>query len=146
MTWRIILCLSTCLLFAFTTQNSADSDKERILEILNEQEEAWNNGDIESFMKAYWKSEELKFYSSNGLTTGWEETKENYYKRYPSKEDMGQLTFGVTGLDKVNEDSYFLMGTYSLLRKNDNPTGIFTLIWSRINGQWKIVADMTCAN
>ena len=49
--------------------------------ILREQAEAWNRGDIEQFMEAYWKSEQLTFSSGGRTTRGWQATLDNYRKR-----------------------------------------------------------------
>ena len=132
--------------FILSIPRIVSDDESAIKQLLYEQQEAWNRGDIESFMEAYWDSEELKFYGTNGLTKGWKATKENYYKRYPNRQKMGHLTFGIKSLDRISDNSYFLLGTYSLKRQHDNPSGAFTLIWKKIEGDWKIIADMTCAS
>src|SRR4051794_34255472 len=61
--------------------------------ILTAQAEAWNRGDIDGFMKYYWNSDELTFNSGGETTRGWTRTREHYHKRYPTREQMGQLRF-----------------------------------------------------
>ena len=36
------------------------------------------------------------------------------------------------------------MGEYHLKREAGNADGVFIIIFKMINGEWKIVADMSC--
>ncbi len=121
------------------------SDYDIIKEILRAQQDAWNDGDKDRFMEAYWKSDSLLFYGSGGPTYGWQSTLENYHIRYPDKSAMGELTFTIEHLSKIEAASCLLMGTYHLRRQDDELNGFFTLVWKKIDGEWQIVADMTCA-
>ena len=119
-------------------------DKEAILSVMKLQEEAWSNNDLEGFMKGYWKSDSLKFFGSNGITKGWQKTLDNYKKGYPTKEHSGTLTFKINDISKINNGSYWVMGEYYLKRKVGDAKGVFMIIFKKINGEWKIVADTSC--
>jgi len=118
--------------------------KSDILSVMNTQETAWNNGDLEGFMKGYWKSDSLKFYGRNGLTKGWQNTLENYKKGYPNKAKMGTLRFVINDISKIEDGSYWVMGEYHLKRDVGDANGIFMILFKYINGEWKIIADMSC--
>ena len=47
------------------TQQS--QEKEAILDVMHQQEQAWNSGDIDAFMKGYWRSDSLMFVGKNGI-------------------------------------------------------------------------------
>jgi len=53
----ILLFQMFCILLFSTSVLAQDSNKdfEQIKKILFQQEEDWNRGDIDAFMKAYWK-------------------------------------------------------------------------------------------
>jgi hypothetical protein len=68
-------------------------NEQQIRTLMQAQQTAWNNGDIENFMKYYWKNDSLKFIGSKGITYGWQSTFDNYKKTYPDKATMGLLTF-----------------------------------------------------
>jgi len=119
-------------------------DKEAILAVMKLQEKAWSANDLEGFMKGYWKSDSLKFYGSGGLTKGWQQTLENYKKGYPTKEHSGTLNFKINDLSKIDEGSYWVMGEYFLKRSVGDANGVFLIIFKKIDGEWKIVADMSC--
>jgi hypothetical protein len=124
--------------------SSLKEDKTAILKVMKEQEIAWSNNDLEGFMKGYIKSDSLKFYGKSGLTKGWQKTLDNYKKGYPTKEHSGTLTFKVNDISQIGAGSYWVMGEYFLSRKVGDANGVFMIIFRNINGEWKIVADMSC--
>jgi ketosteroid isomerase-like protein len=137
-----LICI-LCLIIS-CTNSKEQHDEKAILEVLETQQIAWSNNDIEGFMQGYWKSDSLKFYGSRGITKGWQQTLDNYKKRYPTKEHSGTLNFKINDISKINDGVYFVMGEYHLTRKVGNADGIFMIIFKKINGEWKIIADTSC--
>ncbi|MGB3344887.1 MAG: nuclear transport factor 2 family protein [Aequorivita sp.] len=134
-----------CLIATINTiSQTGETDKQAILSVLNAQEKAWNQFNLEGYMQGYWKSDSLKFYGSSGLTKGWQKTLENYKKGYPSKEHTGTLKFTVNAITEIEENSYHVMGQYYLVRNVGNANGVFLIIFRKIDGEWRIVADMSC--
>jgi len=121
-----------------------EKNKADILKVMKSQEIAWSNNDLEGFMAGYWKSDSLKFYGSSGLTKGWNQTLANYKRGYPTKEHSGTLNFTIDDISPIDEDSYWVMGQYHLKRSVGDANGVFFIIFKKIDGQWKIVADMSC--
>src|SRR5690349_11584 len=62
-----------------------------IREMLDRQVEAWNRGDVESFMDEYWRSDETSFSGINGVTRGWQGLLDRYKRSYPDRKTMGTL-------------------------------------------------------
>jgi hypothetical protein len=54
------------LLVSFAQQ----TEKTKIFEIMQMQEKAWNEGNLEKFMSGYWQSDSLKFIGKKGITWG----------------------------------------------------------------------------
>ena len=119
-------------------------DKKQIQHVMDRQVIAWNNYDLEGFMEGYWKSDSLKFYGRRGITYGWQQTLDNYKKGYPDQSYAGQLQFEIEAVTQIEKESYYVMGRFFLTRQVGDAKGIFMLIFKRIDGQWKIVADMSC--
>lgn len=126
------------------TEASEAEDKEAILAVMKLQEEAWSANDLEGFMQGYWKNDSLKFYGKSGLTKGWQQTLDNYKKGYPTKEHSGILHFNINDISKIEEGNYWVMGEYFLKRSLGDANGVFLIIFKKIDGEWKIVADMSC--
>ncbi len=130
--------------FSFSQSSTTVDDKASILEVLAIQEKAWNNFDIELFMETYWKSDDLIFYGSSGVTKGWQNTLERYKKSYPTKEHFGKLHLTSNEIIKIDNGIYSVFGEYHLTRTVGNTQGIFMLVLKNIDGAWKIIADTSC--
>jgi hypothetical protein len=137
------LILLLCLISSFNSfsQTTEEDEKDAIMAVLKAQRIAWSNNNIEEFMEGYWKSDSLKFYGSNGVTYGWENTLERYQKSYPTEDHTGKLSFKINDITKISEGAYYVLGEYHLKREVGNADGIFMLVFKQINGKWKIIAD-----
>lgn len=130
------------LLLVATTVSAQTKDKQRILAILDAQTNYWNAGDLENFMKGYWKSDSLMFIGKSGVTYGYNNTLENYKKGYPNRDAMGILKFNIIKVEKISADAYFVVGKWHLTReKLGDVEGHYTLFFKKIKGEWVIVAD-----
>ena len=121
------------------------NDSLSIMKVMNLQQVAWNNGDIDSFMDGYLKSKELVFSGQSGPIYGWENTRKRYYSSYPNTEVMGKLNFTIKKIKSVSSETAYLIGEYYLKRSGDDSYGHFTLLWKKINNNWLIVSDHTSA-
>jgi ketosteroid isomerase-like protein len=128
-----VLLINVCFCFA--------QDKKAILNILETQRQAWNRGDLESYMQGYWHSDSLLFVGKSGPKYGWQTTLDNYKKGYPDKAAMGQLGFDILKVQLLDKTNAFVLGAWHLQREKDAPGGYFTLLLRKINGGWKVVAD-----
>ncbi len=142
--YTILLAVTMIMGSCGTTKQIPNSKAEAdIKSVMKMQEAAWSDGDVHQFMEGYWKSENLSFVGKSGINKGWETTLNNYIKGYPDKAAMGTLTFDILEMNRISNDAYHMIGRYTLVRDIDKPTGLFTLIWKYIDGQWLIVSDHT---
>lgn len=141
---QLFFLITLCFVMFSCTSNNTNKDKETIISILKTQEKAWSDNNIDAFMEGYWKSDSLKFYGATGLKYGWQTTLDSYKKRYPTKEHTGTLNFKINDISKITSESYFVMGEYHLTRNVGNANGVFMIIFKKINGEWKIIADTSC--
>lgn len=116
-----------------------------ILSVIQNQEQAWNRGDIAGYMEGYAKSPETSFASGAKMTRGWQETLDRYQKGYDSREKMGQLEFSDLKVEMISADSAIVTGGWALQREKDRPHGLFTLIFRHLPEGWRIVHDHTSA-
>jgi len=121
----------------------ADDLTAQIGALLTRQAEAWNRGDIDGFMEYYWNSEELTFSSGGQTTRGWRSTKENYQRRYPTREKMGQLTFSQIEITPLGDSATLVLGRWQLKRDQMPVAGTFSLVLRQIGGKWVIIHDHT---
>lgn len=131
------------LFLLFSVKATAQSNEELAIRmVIENQQKAWNEGDIDRFMEGYWKSDSLQFIGRS-IRYGWNSTLEGYKKGYPDKAAMGTLQFDLWQFRKLSEDVWLVSGKYTLTREKDKPSGPFTLIFRKIEGRWLIVYDHT---
>jgi len=130
-----------CIIFVVSV-SAQSRDVSAIREVLEAQALAWNNGDMEGYMKGYWVSDELSFVGKRGVSKGWNTVYENYKKNYSGKEAMGRLTFDQLTFDRLGPRCYSVTGAWHLERQ-EPAGGWFTLIVKKIKKEWKIVYDHT---
>lgn len=140
---KLLFYFLLVMTFSLQAQTETD-DKKEILAIMKAQEKAWSEHNLEGFMQGYWKNDSLKFFGSRGITYGWKQTLANYKKGYPTAADSGTLSFTIEDMTAVSSNAYYVMGRYHLKRDKGDAEGIFMIIFKKIDGVWKIVADMSC--
>ena len=128
------------MLFAGSMQ-AQSKDQKAIVKLLSEQDSAWNRGDLENFMKGYWKSDSLMFIGKSGITYGWQKTLDNYKKGYPDTTAMGKLDFEYIEMKRLSDSYFFVVGKWHLTRTIGNLEGAFTLLLRKIKNVWVIVKD-----
>ncbi len=139
-----VVISSTLLTFARKTAGDAES---AVTRVLNAQVQAWNNGDLESFMQGYWRSPELTFFSGGQVSQGWEEALDRYRKRYQGEgRQMGKLEFANLSVLPLSATAALVRGEWHLTTPDGkNPHGLFTLIFRKFPEGWKIIHDHTSA-
>ena len=138
----IVLILLSC---NSSEQEATQTTPEKeVTMVLEQQVKAWNNGDIDGFMKGYWTSDSLKFITKRGVRYGYDSVALNYKRSYADKQKMGHLEFSNLTTESLSIDhsimnvcgNWEISGSY-------HANGYFSLIMKRINGQYKIVIDHT---
>jgi ketosteroid isomerase-like protein len=120
-----------------------DSPGAAITAILDDQQTAWNRGDVDAFMKAYWDSPQLSFAGASGITRGWQPVLARYRKNYPDQKAMGHLDFSELEVHPLGKDAALVIGRWHLKRDSGELGGIFTLIFQRFPEGWRIIHDHT---
>src|SRR2546423_14301770 len=128
---------------AAPTTSATNDPATEIRAVMTAQVAAWNRGDIDGFMDGYARSSTTEFVSGDKITRGWQTVRDNYLKKYSSREKMGTLTFSEIRVTPLNSQAAIVLGRWQLARKNDKPHGIFTLLFRRTAAGWRIVLDHT---
>ena len=133
------------LLAASYIANAAGDDGEAIRQVMHRQQDAWNRGDIKAFMEGYENSPGTTFVGS-AVTRGYQPVLDGYIKRYPTRDAMGQLAFSELEVHMMGPDHAWVMGRFNLKRNEaggGDKGGVFTLVFKKTKGGWKIVVDHT---
>ena len=117
--------------------------EDAILRVMRDAEAGWNAGDLEVYMQGYWNSPELRFAGGGTVTTGWQATLDRYRARYTDRAIMGTLVFSDLEVTVLADDAATVFGRWKLVREDDEPHGLFTLVMRRFDEGWRIVHDHT---
>jgi hypothetical protein len=140
---RCLIFVSIVLVLVSSCAREAQSTGEADIRIvLGNQEKAWNEGNIDEFMRGYWQSDSLHFVGTK-ITRGWQATLDRYKASYPDRAAMGALRFEFYRFAFLDPSSCLVTGRYTLTREGDQPTGLFTLLLKKLDGKWVIVYDHT---
>ena len=120
------------------------SVEQAVTKVLDAQQAAWNSGNIDAYMSGYWNSKDLVFTSGGKIRKGFEETLQSYKKKYKPG-DMGKLAFSDLEFTPISPEAALVLGRWELTEKGAPSGGVFTLLFRKIGGEWKIVHDHTSA-
>ena len=141
LTFKIVLFSFLIFLVSCKSTNHCNE----IYNLMKQQENAWNNGNIENFMNVYWKNDSLVFIGKSGINYGWDKTFSNYKNSYKTKEQMGTLEFKNLICNTINDSTHIVTGKWSLKRNDSigNINGFYSLVWVKKQTGWKITYDHT---
>ncbi len=151
--WSLLVFISVCILVCSSCDLGdnikkqeavnvpSQEIKELILTQLDYSRQCWNSGDMEGYMRVYHNSDSLLFMGPNKITRGWKQTLVNYKKGYPDDKTRGYLKYTFAHFNQLSDDCVLVIGRFYLDREIGNAEGNFSLIWKKINGEWKIIQD-----
>ncbi len=121
----------------------SDSIEAAVRRLLQDQQAAWNRGDLEAFMAGYWESPDLVFSSGGRVQRGWRTVLERYRATYGTGAELGRLTFSDLEVHPLGGDAAWALGRWELDLAGGRAGGVFTLVLRRLEGGWRIVHDHT---
>jgi beta-aspartyl-peptidase (threonine type) len=137
-------CLCLVLLGQTGDSDEVKAQKKAIFNVLVDQLDAWNKGDLKGFMAGYHKSPDVTFFSGGSVVKGWDAMLERYQKKYQGEgKEMGKLTFRDLEIDVLSPESAVVRGRWDLKMSKTNPGGLFTLLMRKTPEGWRIVHDHT---
>jgi uncharacterized protein (TIGR02246 family) len=125
--------------------NDHTSDRAAIIKALTDQQTAWNQADIDTFLKTYWRSPDVTFSGTSGIVRGWDAVLARYKNAYADSEAMGQLQFSQLEFRFLGPDAALVLGHWHLTRTKGDVGGVFSLVWQRFPEGWHIIHDHTSA-
>ena len=145
---RFLTILATIIFLAAPagrTPQSPDRSDERsaITAVLKKQQDAWNQGDVDTFLQGYWRSPELTFSGAGGIARGWEGVLARYKEHYPNREAMGQLEFSGLEIRFLGQEAALVLGHWHLTRQKGDVEGVFSLVFEHFPQGWRIIHDHT---
>jgi ketosteroid isomerase-like protein len=124
----------------------ASTDAQLIVTGLAKQKDAWNSGDIKTFMTMYENSPATLYVTNKGVVQGYQAIQQRYLQKYAGKAKMGALSYNNLQIKLLSAQSALVIGQWFLQRTRDNggdTGGYFTLLFTKTDQGWKIAVDHT---
>ena len=128
---------------AIRTLIAANQPEADVRQVLDQQVQCWNRGDLDGFVRTY--STETLFVGKE-ITRGSDQVLARYRRNYPTRERMGTLTFSALEVRMLGSDYASVVGRFQLRRTQANggdAEGVFTLLLKRSGSAWTIIVDHT---
>jgi uncharacterized protein (TIGR02246 family) len=119
-----------------------------IKQVLQDQQAAWNRGDIPAFMHGYKNSPETTFISKT-IEHGYQPILKRYEAHYATRAAMGALEFSDLTVKMLGKNYAVATGRFHLTRTaaaGGDASGIFSLTFEREPEGWRIILDHTSSN
>jgi len=140
----LAIALAACASTAPQLRRFEPTDRAAIEVLLKAQIDAWNRGDLASYMDAYARTPALIFTSGGNVRRGWQDAFDHYQKRYATDpRAMGTLAFEIDSIDAVGADGAVVLGRWDLTGTAHPGRGVFSLVLERRPEGWRIVHDHT---
>lgn len=139
----LAFCFFALLNTAVFAQESAG-----IEQVLHDQQDAWNKGDIDDFMHGYKNSPDTTFIGKT-IAHGYQPILERYKKAYSNPDAMGKLAFSEVDVRMLGPDHAVVVGKFHLTRNaagGGDASGIYSLIFEREPEGWRIILDHSSVN
>lgn len=122
---------------------------EDIRTLLARSADAWNDGDLEGFLRPYLHSEEVSYVGGRGPVHGFDQLRQNYATSYwqggaPDR----KLGFRDIEVTRLGADYALAVGWYVLSDRGsgrETDRGIFSLVLRRTPDGWRILHDHSSA-
>ncbi len=143
--FSVVLALSVVNGTVAAMPASESASRDAIIKVIDMQKNAWNSGDLDTFLTGYYESPDTSYTSGGQEYWGYEALRQKYTKSYgTSRDTMGTLEFSELKVIDVGADSAYCVGHWHLERKEKQPLeGVFTLVLKNTSAGWKIIHDHT---
>jgi uncharacterized protein (TIGR02246 family) len=147
---RAFVLASACVLAGAVSAAEVNTNATNaVRRLLYEQQADWNRGDIDAFMRGYWKDESIRFAGGADFRYGWQATIDRYRKSYPDPKAMGRLDFDLVEVREMAPTIVYVFGKWHLAREGEAaekaPHGLFTLVVEKKGKRWYVTRDHTSA-
>jgi uncharacterized protein (TIGR02246 family) len=139
---RLLSFLSFLSIVLFCSTFLIADTKSEIAALLEQQDQAWNRGDLDGFVKPYDDTGKLVFIGSSGVIRDPQALKEKYEKKYKvAGADFGKLTFSDLQVEELSKDLALVWGRWQVEQKESKSAGWFSLILQKTAAGWRIIHD-----
>jgi uncharacterized protein (TIGR02246 family) len=103
---------------------------------------AWNRGDLEAALKAYWESPQMTWVSKSGVQRGFAAFAQGMRADFAEPAAMGTYSADILDARNVGPNAAVIVFRWQIMRNGRRVMGgTSTQIWREINGSWRAVLE-----
>lgn len=114
---------------------------QRIRAIFESSCAAWNRGDIDGYLAAYWHSDKVRWISEGIVNYGFEAIAVAVKARFDSPDNIGRLEVANLEIQLLSESDALVFGAWAHTTHAARHHGVFTVHVKKIDGEWLIASD-----
>jgi uncharacterized protein (TIGR02246 family) len=123
---------------------AATADETAVTAALNASARAWSRGDLDGFMQSYEPGEATSYLNKDGPVRGYGAIRAMYAARFRPGQSLGDLGLEMLDFRPLGPDYALATGRFHLKpATGPEATGLFTLVFHKAGGQWRIISDHT---
>lgn len=103
---------------------------------------AWNRGDIDAALAAYWDSPRMTWVSKSGIEYGYSSFEDAMRKDFADPTSMGIFSTEILDARDLGSGTNLIVYRWKIVRGEKRLMGgLSTQIWRRLDGNWRIVLE-----
>lgn len=115
----------------------------QIEKALADSADGWNNRNLSQYMAVYAQDRSTLYVTNGKVVQGFDDIERVYASRFKTG-NMGHLSVEVIDFRMLGSRAAWILGRYHLMLQNGGEhTGLTTLIFQRVSGEWRLVLDHT---
>jgi uncharacterized protein (TIGR02246 family) len=127
--------------YSTVTAVDQDTEKQAILAVIGQMEQAWNRGDFRGYMEGF-ANPDVIFVSRGEFQKDWQGTLDHYIRDYGASADTrGTLHFFDIKIELLAPDAAQLISRYRLDRPSKAQDGINTRLMRKRGDRWVIALN-----
>lgn len=106
------------------------------------QVEAWNRGDLEAALAAYWDSPKMTWVSRSGIQYGFAPFEDAIRKDFADPASMGIYSTQILDARDLGPGTHLIVYRWKIVKGEKRLMGgLSTQIWRQLNGNWRVVLE-----
>jgi uncharacterized protein (TIGR02246 family) len=121
---------------------NTDTVRNEIIAMLGKSAQAWNRGDLDTFVSDYAPEQRTTFITSHGVIRGPDAIKAAYEPRFVPGAQHDSLSFENVEVDVLAPNVINVIAYYRLMRGDTTTArGPTSLVMQKMDGRWRIIHD-----
>lgn len=136
--------LAEALVTDATLAAKAAKTDETIRQLTDKLRTDWNSGNMDAYLDAYWKSEQMSLMFGNQAVRGWQALADLFRGNWSTEPAMGDFSVSNVVVIPLSPDTVISSGAFTHVFPTETVEGSFSHVWKlQADGRWLIAHEHT---